>query len=300
MLEPRREVEAFGRSVGGIRRERSSRADRFLTIRRPDSRDPARCVGSSDPLTLSGAKSACSDRVMRLPTTLFLLAMLLTACRSGDFTERAAIIGDPSTVTCEPRGGGDFRSQLVRSPVLLSRSGDHRAYAEVEAIALHDPVGGNRSCQNVSRLYVSESASGPFRLLFTQNPGGEGRNGNSLRLVDWSPDDSRLLAELYTWIYPNQIGNPLVLEVDLRDGSVSATDVDKRVRARLDEPCSFAIDVVGYSPEGTVVIRTAPAPPSLEGPPCEIDPTHWLVHEREETLEALPPGWRIQRYGWTR
>src|SRR5579883_2239711 len=101
-----------------------------------------------------------------------LLGAALRAQTPGAGGENSPQPGDPLLVTCGEK------------PPLATQRGNGFA----------GPL-----CVNTSRLYVSAD-SGDFQLRFLQEP-ADVETGNSLRLVDWSSDGRRLLAELAEWQY---------------------------------------------------------------------------------------------------
>ncbi len=203
-----------------------------------------------------------------------------------------------SYLTCEDSTGrSGYR--LARSNVLISPDGTRRARAEVEALPLQNEIRDSLACQNISRILVSTPGTGE-RQVFAQNPGGEGKNGNGVKLIDWSPDGQRLLFALYTWLYPNQVDPPLAVVYNASSGTVDAIEVASLLRRRIAGDCSLQIEIAGFTPDGRIVVRSAPGVRSGQEEPCRVAPTLWLVHDAEKSIEALPATSTIERYGrWT-
>ncbi|HUO85354.1 MAG TPA: hypothetical protein VM534_09590 [Thermoanaerobaculia bacterium] len=236
-------------------------------------------------------------RTPRRPLQLVMTLLLAAGCSSVRQPPVVRVTTETSFLSCEGRGDDStYRSRTIRSPILTAPDGRQQAYVMVEAIALnaHEPEA--RSCQNVSRLRVAAGGS-EFRDLFVQDPGGEGMNGNALRLVDWSPDSTQVLAELHRWLYPNQIAPPLLVIVRMADARVDGINVEEMIREKIPGQCALEIHAAGFSAEGLPVIRTSPGRNPLDGPPCAVAPTHWLVHPAERTIEELPDSWTVRRYG---
>jgi hypothetical protein len=104
-------------------------------------------------------------------------------------------------VSCWNKRNQLIGSRLVRTPILASPNGSHRAYVEVEATAFQPKdlatyVGP--LCENTSRLFFAGSGEAKFTVLFSQSQ-DDFLDGNSLTLVDWSPDGAQLLMERTRW-----------------------------------------------------------------------------------------------------
>ncbi|HVT44338.1 MAG TPA: hypothetical protein VMT00_08105 [Thermoanaerobaculia bacterium] len=233
---------------------------------------------------------------MRRLTTLATL--LATACVSGPqlppmrvttlpIVERLA---QTERLDCHgTSGNGEFGSRYGRSAILRSDDGARAAYTEVEAIATSWNEGETRACRNISRLWVSSGGS-EWRKAFEQNPGAEGRNGNSLRIVDWSPDGGSLLLELQTWTYHVDQENPLILVHELDSGRTIHTGIEALLRERHGGDCDMALEPIGFSPEGDVVVRTVPGGKRFARPPCTDETTIWRYDVAGERIEAMPGG----------
>lgn len=192
------------------------------------------------------------------------------------------VIEGTTRVTCRGPGlEGPFGSRLARSPMLVAPAGGRSAWAEVEAVALEDG-GGEGTCQNVSRLFVREGETA--RVVFTQRPGWEGRSGNALDLIDWSPDGSRLLLELHTWTYPTDPPDPLVLVWDARTRQAEAIDLEALSGGSAPD-CAYRLAARGFDDDGWAVIDLLPDDVAENA--CEGS-SRWRVSPMYTTAETAP------------
>jgi hypothetical protein len=151
-------------------------------------------------------------------------------------------------------------SYIVRSPILTSPDSLHRAYVEVEAIAFRpndEPSNSIPSCENTSRLFVAGPADGDFKLVYSQSP-PDISDGNSLKLVDWSADGTNLLMERTIWGYETEGELSDLVLFTVSSGTVTVPDLQKVLETRFGKDCSSENSVIGFTPEGNVVIRVAP------------------------------------------
>lgn len=213
-------------------------------------------------------------------SALLLIALIVVSCRTADHAGR---IGEPAWIerTSEVRrlscySGDTFGSRYGRSEPLRATTG-RSAWSEVRAIASQPGDETTRSCRNVSRLWVEEAGSTPA-MVFEQNPGAEGKNGNSLRPVAWSADGRRLLFELDTWTYYTDREPPMLAIWPGAGGEVERIAVEPAMRERHGSECAFALRGLGFAADGRVLIETSPLPEEYRGlPPCGPSAQQWYV-----------------------
>jgi hypothetical protein len=171
--------------------------------------------------------------------------------------------GDPMLVTCGDKP--PLASRTVKGDVLVAPDGKHRAYAEVEASALYPQRPSGYSgplCINNSRLYVSSEAA-DFKLRFLQEA-ADVETGNSLRLIDWSSDGRRLLAELTEWQYEQPGVTHSVLIYDSRYGTFQQPDFLHLLAKLYERECAFNFRVLGFATQGAIALEASPLTPEEE------------------------------------
>jgi hypothetical protein len=218
------------------------------------------------------------------PLPVLLTIALLGGCVSTTLSpgrEWVEILDGTTRVTCHGEDlEGPMGPRLARSEVYVSPDGSRRAWVEVEARALVDGNDGG-TCQNISRLYVSD-ASGTA-VAFTQRPGWEGRNGNALEIVDWSSDGTQLMMELFTWTYPTDPASPLVLVWDAKTSQTRQIDARVAVEARLSQGCAFDLGGAGFTDSGFPILTIS----SPTENPCAGPNRHVIARENGVAVEPL-------------
>jgi hypothetical protein len=150
-------------------------------------------------------------------------------------------------------------SHLVRTPIFVSSDGSHRAYVEVEATAFQprDPATySGPLCENTSRLFVAGPGETKFGLAYSQSQ--DFSDGNSLKLVDWSPDRMHLLIERTQWTYESEGDYTDFLLFDANSGAITQPDLLAIIAARYGKDCGSENSARGFTPEGKVVVAVAP------------------------------------------
>jgi hypothetical protein len=149
-------------------------------------------------------------------------------------------------------------SRLGRSPVIFSSAG-YRAYAEVKATAFspkYQETYAGPLCENTSRLFLAGPGDAKFKLAYSQSP--DFSDGNSLTLIDWSPDGMHLLLERTSWKYESEGNYTDLVLFDPNSGAVTAPELSQILEGRFGKDCGSENSVIGFTPEGNAVILVAP------------------------------------------
>jgi hypothetical protein len=204
---------------------------------------------------------------------------------------------DPQLVTCGEKV--PFTSRTVHGNVLAAPDQKHRAYTEVEATALYPqrPSGyAGPLCVNNSRLFVARD-TGDFKLRFLQEP-ADVENGNSLRLIDWSADSRRLLAEISHWQYEQPGSNRDVLLFDSRVGTFQQPDLARSLAKTYGHECSMNLRVLGFGTQGAIVLEAQPLTPEEEEvsgvSSCAKKRTFLEMDRATENLVSVPEMPKVQ------
>jgi len=125
------------------------------------------------------------------------------------------------------------------------------------------------------------------------------QRGNSLRVVDWSHDSRRLLAEVSIWQYQADVIDQALLLYDTLHGTFDTPDVVSILTKRLGKSCETGFLAKGFSPNGDIVIEMTPLPGGGTGsdPGCPARKELWLLHWDRDTLEPLAEGTGVRAYG---
>jgi hypothetical protein len=202
------------------------------------------------------------------------------------------------------KGQAAISSRLVKSPILVSPDGSRRVYVEVEAAAFRPKdvsTYAGPHCQNTSRIFLGGSQDAEFKLAYTQSASFS--DGNSLKLVDWSPDGMNVLMERTSWPYESEGYFTDVLEFNVASGEVRAPDLSKILEARFGKDCGFENSVVGFTAGGDVIIAVRPLAESIytDGATSCVKQRILVTLSANNQLQSiskdLPPSFPVVRYG---
>jgi hypothetical protein len=210
---------------------------------------------------------------------------------------------DTKYVSCWNKHQSLTGSRLVRSPILASRDGLHRAYVEVEATAFEPKDAANYSgplCENTSRLFLAGPDETKFNLAYSQSVNFS--DGNSLELVDWSPEGTYLLMERTQWKYESEGDYTDFLLFNVNSGAVE-TDLSGILEARFGKDCSSENSAVGFTPEGSVVVAVSPVADTYYNDGATSCVKHRTLlaldigRGSKESAQVLPRNFKVLHYG---
>jgi len=211
---------------------------------------------------------------------------------------------DTKFVSCFGKGQ-PTGSYIVQSPIMTSPDGLHRAYVEVEAVAFRpkdEPSDSEPSCENTSRLFLAGPGDSEFKVAYSQSP-PDISDGNSLKLVDWSADGTNLLIERTIWNYESEGDFTDLVLFAVNSGTITAPNLLKILEARFGKDCSSENAVIGFAPEGNVVILVAPVKDTYynEGATSCVKKNTAVALDAERALKAvaqvLPADFKSRHYG---
>jgi hypothetical protein len=240
------------------------------------------------------------------PTKLLRLILLIALLNTWACTQTSTAppapqntpkATDPDLVSCGEKP--PLASQTTRGNVLVSPDQKHRAYAEVEATALYPQRPSGYSgplCVNNSRLFVAGDTA-DFKLKFLQEP-ADVETGNSLRLLDWSSDGRRLLAEIAEWQYEQPGATRGVLVYDSRYGTFQQPDLGHVLAKTYGHECAFNLRVLGFSGQGAIVLEGQPLSPEEEEvqglSSCSRKRTYFELDRATENMVSVPELPKVQ------
>lgn len=217
---------------------------------------------------------------------VWALAALLGSWQSTDKKDQPLVSAtNPVYLSCTVWTGKDWSKPAARSartPVRQSPKG-YRAYGEVSV-----EVNGE-DCENTTKLYIAKPNESEFKVVYTTSEDG----GNGIRLVGWSPNGDRLLAEVTFWAYESDAGFgfiPLIYD----SSSNSAKEVqamDKTLMRLLGSGCSFEDHVRGWKTDERLLVRVSPSfgVDEDEDSSCVKEPRLFLYDLQRDTLQPIQP-----------
>jgi hypothetical protein len=215
-------------------------------------------------------------------------------------TERSS---DTAGVSCWKGSDDHVISRLGRSSIISSSAG-YRAYAEVTATAFkpkYQETYTGPLCENTSRLFLAGPGDAEFKLAYSQSP--DFSDGNSLKLVDWSPDGMYLLMERTIWKYESEGNYTDLVLFSLGSGGVTAPDLSKILEARFGKDCGSENSVIGFTPEGNVVVLVSPLEDTYynEGATSCVKQKTLVALDAKRALkeiaQVLPRDFKARHYG---
>lgn len=210
-------------------------------------------------------------------------------------------ISDRDLASCYEKATGKVIGfQLVRSHFFAAPSGRYRAYVEVESVASKSKTSSNWDCSSTSRLFVA-AADQPFRQVLVIEPTPEAQ-GNSLGIVDWSPDGRTLLIAQGLFQWGSDFGVSFVRLYNAESGVISEPEiVDAAFSTRAGTSCAVVIQPLGFSRNSQVVLKASPFFMMGEEKPeensCVQRESMWLFDPATQKLVRLSGEFKVQRYG---
>jgi WD40 repeat protein len=192
-------------------------------------------------------------------------------------------------------------SNRSRTSVLISPDGRYRAYAESEAGPSQAAKAASDDCQNTSRLFVAGPKSPKFRQVLVVEPSPEAR-GNSIYLIDWSPNGHRLLLAQGFWQWGSDVGGMMVRIYDADSENLSREFfVNEAFSRYVGKNCAGVFHPVGFSSSGKVIVTAGPFFDVGEDKPvedsCVQKEGFWLIDSVIPAVSQLPDNYKVQRYG---
>jgi hypothetical protein len=183
----------------------------------------------------------------------------------------------------------------------MSPDGLYRAYAESEAVASQATNAASAECQNTSKLFVSGPKSQKFRPALVVEPSPEAL-GNSIDLVDWSPNGHRLLLAQGFWQWGSDVGGMMARIYDADSENLSREFfVDEAFSRYVGKHCAGVFHPVGFSSSGKVIVTAGPFFDVGEDKPvedsCVQKEGFWLIDSVIPAVSQLPDNYKVQRYG---
>jgi hypothetical protein len=235
----------------------------------------------------------------------YFVATLLCCAGTSAQVERLPSklkISDTDLASCYEGATGKFLgSQLVRSHSFVAPGGRYRAYVEVEAAASRSKALSDWDCASTSRLFVA-AVDQPFREVLVVKPTSEAM-GNSLGIIDWSPDGRTLLVwqGVFQW-GSDETAQNFVRFYNAESGAISEPElVDGAFGARAGANCAVVIQPLGFSEYGQLVLKASPFFMLGEEKPvedsCVKEQGLWLFDPATKKLVPLRQDSQVQRYG---
>jgi hypothetical protein len=193
------------------------------------------------------------------------------------------------------------RAPVSRTWVLMSPDGLYGAYAVNEAVATRSADGEISGCKSTSKLFVTGPGREKAEAVLVMEP-SEDASGNSIELIDWSPEGHRLLVMEGFWAWASDAGGTTVRIYDADSKKLSSESlVDEAFRKYVGRDCVAVFQAVGFSSSGKAIVTAEPYFDVGEDRPredsCIQKKGLWLIDSAIPAISQLPDSYKIQRYG---
>lgn len=194
---------------------------------------------------------------------LFLSVFLTSTPQTKANSRPLVSATDPSYLSCTVWNGRAWTPVTARSAqtsTVTSPKG-FRAYAEVQVV-----VGKDGSCGNTTELFVAAPGEDNFKLVFSKTPSES--DGNGIRLLGWSPDGTKLLAELNLWKYESDgcCGHIALVYDASKNAAAELPSLYDPLTKYFGKNCDFDFALNGWKSDDQIVLRVTK---SLEDPAYE-------------------------------
>ena len=216
-------------------------------------------------------------------SVVLLLSLLLTGARQANKNNEPLVSAtNPSYLSCTFWTGKAWSkpaARSVRTSIVRSPEG-FLAYGEVK-VAVQD-----EDCENSTTLYVAAGEGKEFKAVYKKEGGG-----NGIRIIGWSPNGERLLAEITSWIYQSDTGfeyTPVIFDAATSTAQENSA-FEKALKDHLGN-CSYEHNVTHWKTNTQVLVKVSPYL-DVDGSDeysCLKQPKLFLFDIRTSSLVAFP------------
>lgn len=168
------------------------------------------------------------------------------------------------------------RTQLSESPK------GFRAYAEVKAVV------SNESCENTTTLYVASADGREYKAVYTITPSTS--EGNGIRLIGWSPNGDKLLAQINLWHYESEGFSHAVVVYDASTQVAKEVDPDTALSRHFGPSCEYELFVDNWKTDEvmSITVSKSPEDESYKQRFCVKAPQMFLFNVQKGSLQLTP------------
>jgi hypothetical protein len=192
------------------------------------------------------------------------------------------------------------RAPVSRTWVLMSPDGRYGAYAVNEAVATRSADGEISGCKSTSRLFVTGPGREKAEAVLVMEP-SEGASGNSIELIDWSPEGHRLLVMQGFWAWASDAGGVEARIYDADSGKLSSEDGFREAFQRhAGRDCVITYLPMGFSGAGKVVVSARPDVDEegiVQKDSCVMKEGSWMVDPVGFGIRRVRDDFKVRKYG---
>jgi hypothetical protein len=182
----------------------------------------------------------------------------------------------------------------------MSPDGRYGAYAVNEAVATRSADGEISGCKSTSRLFVTGPGREKAEAVLVMEP-SEGASGNSIELIDWSPEGHRLLVMQGFWAWASDAGGVEARIYDADSGKLSSEDGFREAFQRhAGRDCVITYLPMGFSGAGKVVVSARPDVDEegiVQKDSCVMKEGSWMVDPVGFGIRRVRDDFKVRKYG---
>jgi hypothetical protein len=184
--------------------------------------------------------------------------------------------------------------------VLMSPDGLYGAYAVNEAVATRSADGEISGCKSTSKLFVNGPGREKAEAVLVMEP-SEDASGNSIELIDWSPEGHRLLVTEGFWAWASDAGGIEARIYDADGGKLSSEgEFSEAFRRYAGRNCVAMLLPMGFSATGNVVVAARPDADEegiVQEDSCVTKTGIWMVDPAGFGIKRVRDEFKVKKYG---
>jgi len=192
------------------------------------------------------------------------------------------------------------RTPVSRTWVLMSPDGLYGAYAVNQAVATQSADGEISGCKSTSKLFVTRLGREKTEAVLVMEP-SEDASGNSIELIDWSPEGHRLLVLEGFWAWASDAGGIEARIYDADGGKLSREgEFSEAFRRYAGRNCVAMLLPLGFSATGKAVVAARPHADEegiVQEDSCVMKTGIWMVDPAGFGIRRVRDEFKVKKYG---
>jgi hypothetical protein len=182
---------------------------------------------------------------------------------------------------------------------LMSPDALYGAHAVNDAVATRSADGEISGCRSTSKLFVTGPGHDKTKAVLVMEP-SEDASGNSIELIDWSPEGHRLLVMEGFWVWASDAGGieARIYDADGRKLS-SEGEFSKSFRRYVGRNCVANLLPMGFSASKVVVAArpNADEEGAVQEDSCLTKVDIWMIDAAGFGIRRVRNGFKVKKYG---
>jgi hypothetical protein len=192
------------------------------------------------------------------------------------------------------------RAPVSRTWALMSPDGLYGAYAVNQAVATRSADAEISGCKSTSKLFVTRLGREKAEAVLVMEP-SEDASGNSIELIDWSPEGHRLLVLEGFWAWASDAGGIEARIYDADGGKLSREgEFSEAFRRYTGRNCVAMLLPLGFSATGKAVVAARPDADEegiVQEDSCVTKTGIWMVDPAGFGIRRVGDEFKVKKYG---